>query len=58
MTDAQHAETMALLSALVKQGEALADELAGLSDDVADLTGLCGTLEVLIHGLNMRFDEL
>ena len=58
MTDAQHAETVALLSALVKQGQAMRDELAELSDDVADLTGLCGTLEALIHGVNMRFDEL
>ena len=58
MTAEQHAETVALLSALVKQGEALREELAELSDDVADLMGLYGTLEVLIHGVNMRFDEL
>ena len=58
MTAEQHAETVALLATLVKQGKTLRDELAELSDDVADLTGLCGTLEVLIHGVNMRFDEL
>jgi len=51
MTGAQHSEIMALLAALAKQGQALRRE-------VQDLTGLCGTLEVLIHGLNQRFDEL
>lgn len=51
MTDTQHAEAMALLAELVKQGNAL-------RKDIAELTGLCGTLEVLIHSLNMRFDEL
>lgn len=59
MTAAQrHAETVALLSALAKQGESLREELEELSDDLADLTGLCGTLEVLIHGVSARFDEL
>lgn len=42
----------------LKQGQAMRDELAELSDDVADLTGLCGTLGVLIHGVTARFDEL
>jgi hypothetical protein len=51
MTNAQHAETVALLAGLVKQGDAL-------RKDIAELTGLCGTLEALIHGVNMRFDEL
>jgi len=50
VTPEQHAEIMALLAALVKQGKSLRRE-------VADLTRQCDTLEVLIHGLNQRFDE-
>jgi|GEM_PF-3604724 len=58
MTAEQHAKTVALLTGLMKQSATLRDELAKLSNDVANLTGLCGTLEVLIHGVNMRFDEI
>ena len=58
MTAAQHAETMALLAGLVKQGKALHKNITKLSREVADLTGLCGTLEVLIHGVTQRIDEL
>jgi hypothetical protein len=51
MTDAQHAEIMATLRALARQGQAVREELAKLSADV-------GNLEALIHAVNMRFDEL
>lgn len=57
MTAEQHAEIMAMLSGLAKQGKALRKELAALADDVQDLTGLCGDLEGMLHAVNMRFDE-
>ncbi|MEO7953684.1 MAG: hypothetical protein ABIR35_06255 [Polaromonas sp.] len=57
MTAEQHAEIMATLKALAKQGQAVRKELAALSDDVQDLTGLCGDLEGMLHAVNMRFDE-
>lgn len=47
----EQTETMTLLAALVKQGEALRRE-------VARLAGQCDTIEALIHGINPRFDEL
>jgi hypothetical protein len=58
MTDTQHTELMAMLAGLMRQGETLRDEVAELSCDLDDITGICVTLEALIHGVNMRFDEL
>ncbi len=57
MTAEQHAEIMAMLSGLAKQGKALRKELAALSDDVQDIAGVCGDLEGMLHAVNMRFDE-
>ena len=58
MTDTQHTELMEMLAGLMRQGETLRDEVAELSCDLDDITGICVTLEALIHGVNMRFDEL
>ena len=58
MTDEQHAEIMAMLAGLAKQGQTLRKDLSKLSREVGDLTGLCGDLEAMLHQINMRFDEL
>ena len=57
MTAEQHAEIMATLKALAKQGQAVRKELAALSDDVQDIAGVCGDLEAMVSAVNMRFDE-